>query len=384
MTGGATLGIQAMVLYAKKSGYKIAAMRSSHMSVINACLAFGADCAVLEPEYDEATGTLKSPEFAFIEFLKNKAGKYALIITSPDYYGRSVNLAKIRKMADKRGALIFCDEAHGVHFIYSDALPVSAGPYSDIWVHGAHKTLGALTQGAFAHCSENIDAGMLTAILAALNTSSPSHIIAASLEEAVIESSCGAWDSRAAECAELETKINSLNNIKCSGADWAKTAGYADKDVTRVVLDAKNSGGGFYVYKNLYEQSNIQLEAADFRYAAAIMTIYDGKECDALLFDALKKLDKNMPAPDCTPMPAPGERALPMDRAWIGSTRKVKLEHAEGVLSARVLGAYPPGTALVLPGERIYARHINYLKEITGLGGSVFGLEDGSVAVADI
>jgi arginine/lysine/ornithine decarboxylase len=384
ITNGATLGIQTMVLYAKKTGCKIAAMRNSHMSVINACLAFGAQCTVLDPGYDEGTGTFESPETVFTEFLKNTTEKYAIIVTSPDYYGRSIDLSRIKKEAGKHGVLLFCDEAHGAHFIHSGALPESAGRHSDIWVNGAHKTLGALTQGAFVHCSENIDADMFSVILAALNTSSPSHVIAASLEEAVSESMGGVWDRRAAECGELEAKINSLDNINCVGTAWAKRAGYAGKDVTRVVIDAKDAGGGFYIYNKLYEDSNIQLEAADFRYATAIMTIYDNKDCDVRLFEALSKLDKSMPPPDSPAVPAPGKAAVTMGQAWLSVGEKVKLEQAEGEISAAVLGAYPPGTALVLPGERITALHIDYLKAIMARGGSVHGFENGLAAACRI
>ena len=35
------------------------------------------------------------------------------------------------------------------------------------------------------------------------------------------------------------------------------------------MIDAKDAGGGFTLYKELYDKFNIQLEMADFRYAVA-------------------------------------------------------------------------------------------------------------------
>ena len=208
--------------------------------------------------------------------------------------------------------------------------------------------------------------------------------MAASLEDAVILSSGGAWNRRAAECKKLEAQIGSLANIKCAGAAWAHSAGYRDKDPTRVVIDAKNAGGGFYLYKKLYEDFNIQMEAADFRYAAAIMTIYDPKDCDEVFFQALRSLDKELHEVGYPAVPSHPESVLPMNEAHLASYESIELEKAEGRVSADILGAYPPGTALVLPGERIEARHIDYFDKIVQLGGSTFGIENGRVAVCRI
>jgi len=384
LTCGATLGIQAMVLYAKKNGFKIIAMRNSHMSVINACLIFDADCEILEPEYDSIIGTYKSPSSVFIKYLEQTKTKCALFVTTPDYYGRCTDIKKLRSAADRRCTLIFCDQAHGAHFVYSKNLPESSVGYSDICVHGAHKTLGALTQGAYVHSSSNVDDDAFNRILTALNTSSPSHLIASSLEEAVIESSGGAWDKRTSECEKLRNNINSLKYIKCADLDWAQSAGYIEKDTTRIVIDAKDAGGGFYLYKRLYDDFNIQLEMADFRYAVAIMTIYDDEKCDDLFFEALKKLDIAKPEGEYPTLPTPPERIIPMQKAWSAKSKKIKIEAAVGEIAVDILGAYPPGTALVLPGEQIEAHHIDYFEQIKKRGGYMLGADAGLVAVVDI
>ncbi len=384
LTNGATLGIQAMVLYAKKSGYKIIAMRNSHMSVINACLIFGAECEILNPEYDDLTDTYKSPSQEIIKYLNKTREKCVVILTSPDYYGRCVDIKEIKDAAAKKDVLVFCDSAHGAHFVYSDLLPERVGRYSDIWVHGAHKTLGALTQGAFAHCSSSIDVNMFGSVLRALNTSSPSHLIASSLEEAVLDSLGERWNHRAKSCGELEEKINSLGNMSFAGLAWAKGAGYQEKDITRVVIDSQGVGGGFYLYNKLYKEYNIQLEMADFRYAVAIMTIYDCKECDNIFFNALRELDVKRTSEKTPEIPAFGRKNMEMSRAWKSKSVYIKLEEVAGKVSASLLGAYPPGTALVLPGEMISQNHIDYFEAIVKRGGYIFGQNDGLIAIVDI
>ncbi len=384
ITNGATLGIQVAVLYAKKMGYKIIALRNSHMSVINACLLFDLDCVILDPEFDYKLQTFKGASDVLISYLENTDEKCAVFITSTDYYGRCEDVERLAQAVSKKNALLVCDEAHGSHFVFSKELPRNASNYADIWINGAHKTLGALTQGAFLHCGENIDLNVFEGIFHALNTSSPSHIIAASLEEAVQDSLDGRWDKKAQECAALTTKINELNFIKCADNEWAKSAGYVDKDATRVVIDAKYSGGGYYIYDKLYREFNIQLEMADFRYAVAIMTIYDDDDCIERLFEAIKSIDEKINSEVIIDMPQSGKRIIGLSEEWLSNSRAVSMHEAEGKVSACILGPYPPGTALILPGEKITHEHILLFKRIEELGGHVFGKRNGKVIITDV
>ena len=384
LTSGATVGIQAMVLYAKKAGYKIAASRNSHMSVINAALAFDADIDIVEPEYDAQSGTYMSPTNSFIHFIDNSDEKYAVIVTSCDYFGRCADIEAVKRAASRKGCLVFCDEAHGAHYVFSQLLPESAGKYADIWVHGAHKTLNVMTQGALVHCSGNVDCGLFGRVLTAINTSSPSHLIAAQIEDAADRGNFALWDERACRCEILQSEIKKLKYIKCADRNWAASAGYVDKDITRIVIDAKDAGGGYYIYKELYRRFNIQLEMADFRYAAAIMTPSDKKEWDGLLADALKELDIKKESDELLKIPPSGERVINIKRAWLIKAEKTLLDKAEGKIAADVIGAYPPGVALILPGEKITAEHIDYFKRIKIMGGHAFGTDGSEILTADV
>ena len=86
------------------------------------------------------------------------------------------------------------------------SFPESAGKYADIWVHGAHKTLNVMTQGALAHCSNDVDCGLFERILTAINTSSPSHLIASQIEDAAGKQSFALWDARAGRCEILQSE----------------------------------------------------------------------------------------------------------------------------------------------------------------------------------
>lgn len=63
-------------------------------------------------------------------------------------------------------------------------------------------------------------------------------------------------------------------------------------------------------------------------------------------------------------------------------TERVKLENAAGRISKCTISVYPPGTALVCPGETISGEMVTYLKEVIGAGGAVHGVAgDGTAAV---
>ncbi|MDR1440015.1 MAG: DegT/DnrJ/EryC1/StrS family aminotransferase, partial [Clostridiales bacterium] len=114
----------------------------------------------------------------------------AIFLTRPDYYGNTCDIEPIAEIARRHGIPLLVDEAHGAHLCFSGRLPVSAlAAGADFCVQSAHKTLPALTQAAYAHMSARAAAdGALAArfsgALRALQTSSPSFVLLASLDYA--------------------------------------------------------------------------------------------------------------------------------------------------------------------------------------------------------
>ena len=82
------------------------------------------------------------------------------------------------------------------------------------------------------------------------------------------------------------------------------------------------------------------------------------------------------------PLPLPGKCVLPMSCAR-GARRSVPMSEAVGCVAADAAGAYPPGIALWQPGERIEARHIEYLMALETQGCELFGIYNDQVEVAD-
>jgi arginine/lysine/ornithine decarboxylase len=110
----------------------------------------------------------------------------AVVITNPTYYGICSDVKAIADRVHEKGALLIVDEAHGAHFKFSDGLPGNAvDGGADLVVQSAHKTLPAMTQGSWLHVKgDRVDRERLERMLGMLQTTSPSYIIMASLDNA--------------------------------------------------------------------------------------------------------------------------------------------------------------------------------------------------------
>jgi arginine/lysine/ornithine decarboxylase len=71
-----------------------------------------------------------------------------------------------------------------------------------------------------------------------------------------------------------------------------------------------------------------------------------------------------------------GELAMTPREAYLGAQEVVAAEEAIGRIAAESLATYPPGIPNVLPGERLTAETLAYIRGTLQLGGSVRGASD--------
>lgn len=121
---------------------------------------------------------------------KNKAiDIQAVILTYPNYFGRTYNLKKISDFLKSENIFLIIDEAHGAHFTFNEALPkTSIELGATISVQSAHKTLPAFTQTAMLHLGNDFPKSKLELLenkIQFFQTTSPSYILMASCETAV-------------------------------------------------------------------------------------------------------------------------------------------------------------------------------------------------------
>jgi arginine decarboxylase len=70
------------------------------------------------------------------------------------------------------------------------------------------------------------------------------------------------------------------------------------------------------------------------------------------------------------------QSVVPIREAFLGPGETVPVDEAVGRVSAESIAGYPPGVPTLLPGERVTAEVVAYLRELTAAGARLHGAAD--------
>lgn len=393
LTNGSTCGVEAMLGYAAAPDERVILPRASHLSAISACALYGIEPVWVDAWADEAGAPFTRTEDV-LSAIRHNPDARAVLLTRPDYFGRMVELGQIAKAAHAAGMLVLVDEAHGAHFNWLDGLKCVYSPNdeearecisaldmgADMCVQSAHKTLPALTGGAFLHMNERVDADRLLSRVALTQSSSPSFLIMASLDSAreYMDAQGRAGLNRVAE--ECERVLDA-----CRALDIMPAREYFDVDCdrTRIALDVTPRGITGFAARDALTQMGIDVEMADARRIVMICSAVDDNDKFGTLLGGLKRLPRGegsyaLPKVERVMR---GRRATSIRQAALGAYERVELKRAAGRIAARALGAYPPGVAECAPGEEISHEACERLIAAQCAGAEIFGLERGMCVV---
>ena len=153
------------------------------------------------------------------------------------------------------------------------------------------------------------------------------------------------------------------------------------------MIDVTGRGYSGYEAQAILEEHNIFLEMADARRLVLITTPNDEPVWYEKLLETLAAMPKRKAVSAKTAGEeirfAANEQRMTIRAATFAKTRLMPLCEAEGTISADAVGIYPPGIALVMPGERFDRRAIDYLTAQEKNGGAIFGIYDGNVFVVE-
>lgn len=129
-------------------------------------------CPVSAETLERALATLPAPPAA-------------VYLTSPDYLGSVADISTLAEVCRKYGTLLAVDNAHGAYlrFLEPSCHPLDLG--ADLCCDSAHKTLPALTGGAYLHISRAAPVSLrenAKTAMAMFGSTSPSYLTLASLD----------------------------------------------------------------------------------------------------------------------------------------------------------------------------------------------------------
>ncbi|EUJ27198.1 Orn/Lys/Arg decarboxylase [Listeria floridensis FSL S10-1187] len=345
-----------MILAAVTRGDKVVVARDAHKSVIHGLELAGAEPIFLEARLDPETGTASGIDPVLLEqVLRENENVRAVIVTYPSYYGTTFQLDRIVALAHQFGAFALVDEAHGAHFIASDEFPreaLRAG--ADAVVQSAHKTLPALTMGAYLHIN-NKKLAHVRHYLEMLQSSSPSYLVMASLD-----------------VARRYVALYSDEDFKAFWKMRAKWLRFLEKQELSLILPddplkliVRKTGYSGYAIASELEKFGFYPELADARQVLLILPLMakgmDFAPIGKIRWHKPEQAEMEMPN---LAVPRVSKLAISYQDMAARETGFVPLGEAAGAVAAENVALYPPGIPGVLRGEKLSEREILYLKQV--------------------
>jgi len=362
LVDGATCGILSAVYAVKGLGDSLIINRNAHKSVYNALEICGINPVTVDTDGDFYSELDKA-------FCLNPNAVGALL-TYPDYYGRCFSAERVKAITKKYGKLLLIDNAHGAHF---KALcpKLYAGEFADVWVDGAHKSLSTVNQGALVFTANDALVDRLNGAVDAFSTTSPSYVIAHSVEYGVKN-----LLANSKKCKAVADRVDALKEkLKKYGVKILTS-----DDRLKMTVKASEYGRSAYQVQEKLSKKGIQLEMNDgenllFMFSQNT-TAVEIKRLYGAIIKALSEAQEITKRISETKKENP-IRAMAYIDARKAETKTVLLADAVGKVSAVNAGLFPPCSPVVLAGEIITERTVKILLGAVG----AFGVVNGRIKV---
>ena len=386
-TGGSTHANQAIILALGKPGDKIAVTRTAHRSVLSALVLTGLEPIWLTPEIDGATGVPMGIPVSELERVLDQK-PIALLLTEPGYLGTISELSALITKAHENSIPVIIDAAWGAHFGFNQNIPqhvLQLG--ADALITSVHKALPGYSASALLLAQGNLlNLDRIEQSFETTHTTSPAGAPLASID------ACRALLQTRGE--ELTGQL--LNNVKAFKSavqnnfdqpiflnpEQFPTGRF---DPVKIVLRANVLGlSGVDVEKQL-QKSNIRVEMADRDTIVFLATLADNADDFKVLENALVPILKSLQGPARETQTSLSWSVVPkvgmsIRDAYFADTEFVSAQEAIGRISADLIAPYPPGVAVVAPGEVLTAQIVNGLAATQQAGVRIAYASDSTLA----
>jgi arginine decarboxylase len=392
LTNGATQGNHALCLALAPPGTQVLIQRNSHASVIDGLVLSGGLPAFVAPEYHDELGmALGVTPQALERALASAPGAAAAFIVSPTYYGMAADVGGCVRVAHEAGVPLVVDNAWGAHFGFHPSLPdapLALG--ADAVLASTHKIVGSLTQSAMLHVSDSgrVDIGAIARAVRLVRSTSPSSLLFASLDAArrqLFVHGRALLERTLAAAANTRLAIDAVPGCEVVGGALVGRPGVAGWDPLRLVVDVRRTGcTGYEIAAALRASYDTYTELATHTTLVFVLGLAQPVEpLERLAHDFSETVRSiNRPGELAVVPRAPAAAgtgiAVTPREAFLGHGETVPVDRAVGRISCESIAGYPPGVPALLPGERVTAEVVEYLRELTVAGARLHGAADPS------
>lgn len=391
LVNGASQGNHATCMALAHGGNRVVVQRNVHSSVIDGLVLSGMRPTFVAPELDPELGIAHglTPE-SLAAALDETPDAVAAMVVSPTYFGACADVAALAAVAHARGVPLVVDEAWGAHLHFHPQLPADAlASGADLVTSSTHKIVGSLTQAAMLHLGDGgrIDAAVVDRCVSLVETTSPSGLLSGSLDAARRQAQVHGAEllgETLTAVAATRAAIEQIPGLAVLDESMVGRPGIAGWDPLRLSIDVRETGTtGYRLAKAAFYTSELDLELYSENVVVAIFGLGEpaapaAERLVAGLRKALAGLEAEPGTPDekLAPPPPWGELEMTPREAFLGPQEVIPFEAAAGRIAAEGLAAYPPGIPNVLPGERLTAETLDYIRESVAHGGYVRGGSD--------
>lgn len=415
LINGSSSGILSAICAATHPGGRILLGRNCHKSAYHGVILNYLQPEYIYPQILDDMGIQGGICAADVENLLDKGPlPDAVLIVSPTYDGVVSDIQAIAETVHHYGLPLIVDEAHGAHFSFGNGeFPRSALECgADVVIQSIHKTLPSFTQTAILHVrGERISAERLERYLQMFQSSSPSYIFMAGIENCIYEMELHGRDWMKAFSGRLNRqrqKLKNMRRLKLLGTEVIGTSGVFDLDLSKIVISCRGcfAGGLSQPHKELSgedlsawlrKEYHLEMEMCGADYVVAITTFLDREEhldrLTAALIDIDSQIERDDPmqagytgdktAAETLGEPdffsrADGNRNIcmrPAD-AMEAETETLPVEQCAGRISAEFIYLYPPGIPMVAPGEQVTEEMVSRVQYYKEIGLPVQGMAD--------
>lgn len=418
LVNGSSGGLIAAILASVPQGGKLIMARNCHKSIFNALSLGDITPVYAYPEKIEEYGVLGEVSAAEIaRCLDQEPDAAAVVVPSPNYYGICSDVAAIAEEVHKRGKVLIVDQAHGAHLkFFSKYLTSAAGAArdagaarnagaardagaagqaaltfplaaeeqgADLVIGSIHKTLASFTQTALLNvCSDRVDLYDLEDRLQAIESSSPSYPLMASLD---------------INADLLERQGSALIADWAAALEWFYAAApqavpglrimtHPALDPTKLNLDMSAYGLDGNQLEDQLIARGVFIELVTGNLVMGMTGIGNRRSDYEKLLAALTEIADQQTAAGFGPATQLPSQVQPRQPEAVTHTlvmkeipqrkERILLEEAAGRVCASSVIPYPPGIPIVCPGEVFDEDVIEYIKARRLAKEKVIGLDD--------
>lgn len=391
LVNGASQGNHVALLTLAHMGHELIVQRNAHSSTIDALVVSGMRPSFVAPEIDPELHVAHCITPAVLaRALDETPGAVGATVVSPTYFGAVADVAGLADVCHARRVPLIVDEAWGAHFPFHRDLPVPAlSRGADLVVSSTHKVVGSVTQSAMVHVGEGdlIDEEVVDRCVTLLESTSPSSLLSGSLDAArrlAVTRGPELLSRTIAGLNEIRAAVREVPGLDVLDERLVGAPGVHAYDPLRVVIDVRGTGSsGYDLARRVRERDDLFLELAGENVMVAVFGMAeDVVATGTRLVAALKEELDSLPDPGdrlrdaFAPPPPWGELVMTPREAFLGPQEVVPATDAVGRVAAESLAAYPPGIPNVLPGERLTAETLDYVRQAIEHGGSLRGASD--------